>query len=744
MTFLFAPVKSLFSGLVQPPKPVTPTVNFTMDENAKQKIFNKPAVPQTSAPVAGPALPTAPAAPSGNGSYTVVKGDTLSAIAARNKTSLNDILNLNPQFRANPNLIKPGQIVTLKGAPVITPVAPAFNTPKATPPAGTVTTPSGVNVNPATGGVVAPATPELPPAPVAPPTPPVPPPSPLESPLFTSPRYEAAVKAYEQAIPLTPEEIQNTEEINNLDASIRTGIVGEANRPIPLPFITGRQKAIEQRGLALEQPLQAKAALLQAKRTAAIEASKFKLDQEAGKLGALREYSKPVSVAPGTNLVNPLTGKTVASGGSLNDVQARDTFYNLAQTYPDAKIKWDDNLSIQQNLEAAQKAVEESPSFIAKQTVYAINPLTGEPTIINKRGGGAFGNTAPSDVADESTLAPELKGALTNINGVKYFDASKITSAQLPYLQRAAQDMGLPILTKEDSTKIQESMAAFSSANALVEQIKNLTSSVLTAPDSAGAQTVQAARLKAIEMAPSLSTDNAAKQFIAARNSVLSLLTRASGEKGTLTDQDIARIAQALPSYGDSATLAKQKAENFSNVLQAVLNGSIEAYVGTSNNSGNSGGKKTGGGDALDAALDQIGFKNGGGGTPKATAKKVAQAIGQFESGGNYSAIGKTTASGDRAYGKYQVMGNNIPSWTKEVFGKAMTIQEFLKNPQAQDQLAEAKMGKLLAQYGNIDDVASVWFSGRPVKKAGNAKDVNGTTVPGYIKNIRSIYNKLA
>ena len=122
---------------------------------------------------------------------------------------------------------------------------------------------------------------------------------------------------------------------------------------------------------------------------------------------------------------------------------------------------------------------------------------------------------------------------------------------------------------------------------------------------------------------------------------------------------------------------------------------------------------------------------------------RVASAIGQFESGGNYKAIGPDTGNGNRAYGKYQVMASNIPQWTKEALGKSLTPQQFLADPKAQDAVAHYKMGKLLTQYGNVEDVASVWFSGRPLSKAGNAKDVIGTTVPNYAKRVRQIYNQL-
>ena len=114
---------------------------------------------------------------------------------------------------------------------------------------------------------------------------------------------------------------------------------------------------------------------------------------------------------------------------------------------------------------------------------------------------------------------------------------------------------------------------------------------------------------------------------------------------------------------------------------------------------------------------------------------KVAGSIGQFESGGNYSAHGPTTKSGDRAYGRYQVMGNNIPAWTKEALGVSMSPQEFLASPAAQDRVALYRMAQYHQKYGNPSDVASVWFSGRP-QRGNNSRDVLGTSVPQYVNNV--------
>src|SRR4051812_12986198 len=102
--------------------------------------------------------------------------------------------------------------------------------------------------------------------------------------------------------------------------------------------------------------------------------------------------------------------------------------------------------------------------------------------------------------------------------------------------------------------------------------------------------------------------------------------------------------------------------------------------------------------------------------------------IASVESGGDYGTLGPRTRSGDRAYGKYQVMGNNIPSWTQEALGRAYTPQEFLADKQAQDATFDHHFGKSVQKYGNPQDAASVWFTGRPQAQGGSSSDgyING------------------
>lgn len=125
------------------------------------------------------------------------------------------------------------------------------------------------------------------------------------------------------------------------------------------------------------------------------------------------------------------------------------------------------------------------------------------------------------------------------------------------------------------------------------------------------------------------------------------------------------------------------------------------------------------------------------------TVSNIASAIGQYESGGKYDAVGPATKTGDRAYGKYQIMGANIPKWTEKALGTAMGVDEFLKDPSAQDATAQYMMNKYYSATGNIRDVASMWFTGRTEAEAGaDVSDVTGTKNKQYIDAVEKFYNQ--
>jgi hypothetical protein len=134
-----------------------------------------------------------------------------------------------------------------------------------------------------------------------------------------------------------------------------------------------------------------------------------------------------------------------------------------------------------------------------------------------------------------------------------------------------------------------------------------------------------------------------------------------------------------------------------------------------------------------------------GGAPEEIDLDRAAAAIRRRESSDRYDVTGPVTrrrdGSEDRPYGAYQVMGRNVGPWTQEALGRTMTPQEFLADREAQDTVFRHHFGKAAQRYGTLDDAASVWFSGRPVARAGNSRDVLGTTVPRYVQDIRNAYN---
>jgi hypothetical protein len=118
--------------------------------------------------------------------------------------------------------------------------------------------------------------------------------------------------------------------------------------------------------------------------------------------------------------------------------------------------------------------------------------------------------------------------------------------------------------------------------------------------------------------------------------------------------------------------------------------------------------------------------------------EQAADAIGTFESGGRYNLVGVETKHG-RALGKYQVMEEYLPEFLKSAGMPAMTRDEFLKSPSAQDQLFNTRFGQYMKETGSFNDAASKWFSGKTMAEAGDRKDAHGTTVPGYVSNVNAI-----
>lgn len=108
-----------------------------------------------------------------------------------------------------------------------------------------------------------------------------------------------------------------------------------------------------------------------------------------------------------------------------------------------------------------------------------------------------------------------------------------------------------------------------------------------------------------------------------------------------------------------------------------------------------------------------------------------ARAISGIESSGRYNLLGPVTRKGDRAYGKYQVMGANIPEWTRDALGAPMTPDQFLADPNAQEAVFAHRFGQYRAKYGP-EGAARAWFAGEGGMNDLGRKDQLGTSVAAY------------
>ena len=119
---------------------------------------------------------------------------------------------------------------------------------------------------------------------------------------------------------------------------------------------------------------------------------------------------------------------------------------------------------------------------------------------------------------------------------------------------------------------------------------------------------------------------------------------------------------------------------------------------------------------------------------PQMPIEEWKQRIARNESGlrkDAYTLVGERSRRGDYPYGKYQVMGENIPKWTKQYVGREMTPQEFLADPDAQETVANGQGGKYLAKYGP-EGAGAAWFAGEGGMNDPNRKDTLGTHVAEY------------
>lgn len=123
------------------------------------------------------------------------------------------------------------------------------------------------------------------------------------------PNISELESTYQSNLNLSPEEMAAQGELDRVQDSFRQGYQNIQDQTIPMEFITGQQQSLENRAQNTAQTLQARLAQAQAKRMAALEASKFALERADKATAAAKEETKPYEINGSLIRYNPATGK---------------------------------------------------------------------------------------------------------------------------------------------------------------------------------------------------------------------------------------------------------------------------------------------------------------------------------------------------------------------------------------------------------------------------------------------------
>ena len=92
--------------------------------------------------------------------------------------------------------------------------------------------------------------------------------------------------------------------------------------------------------------------------------------------------------------------------------------------------------------------------------------------------------------------------------------------------------------------------------------------------------------------------------------------------------------------------------------------------------------------------------------------------------------------------GAYGVMESNVPLFTKKYYGEELTVEEFINNTKAQDEVAKEFILQNYQKYGNLEDAISTWFTGDPLDQAmDRGADDGSIDIEEYMIRFNSKFN---
>lgn len=339
--------------------------------------------------------------------------------------------------------------------------------------------------------------------------------------------------------------------------------------------------------------------------------------------------------------------------------------------------------------------------------------------------------------ADDRIAQLQLETELTGEYGVQT-DAARF---RLELLQQA-EDKGRS-LSAHQRAEIEKKVELYSKYSQALAQAK-LHQDLLDDSAFAGLSRQEQAvklRLRSYGLDEDLSGNNAAMIRNRFQQEELSDLTQ------SFLSEFSSGILTGGKSIGESFADAVKNAA--ANAMQKSLDSLFEQIGGALASALLGGGGKSGGIAAAASSAAATTFAAPVGAVTRSALPAVgkigmyAKAIQAIESSGNYGALGPVTRNGDRAYGAYQVMGNNIGPWSEAALGRRLSASEFLGDKSAQDAIFNHRFGGYVGKFG-ASGAAQAWFGGPgSVGKGGMGADILGTTGNSYVAKFNTQIAKM-
>lgn len=335
------------------------------------------------------------------GSYTVKSGDNLSTIAKNSGMSLSDLLNYNPSYKTNPNLVKVGASINLGGG----------TTPQSTQPS---TNPA---YNPTNNGYQQQSSTVTPPqAPTAPT-----PLSPAETANATTGTqnqtgiYQQLINQLAGFADKGQGAVQKArQDLLNFNNQLASQYADIESRPIPLEFQQGRAQVLAKQAAYQQQNYQ--------------QAVTNALEEQGQGINALTQagnLAAPVQIAPGSTLSSPITGDQVAGGlGGYANYQTAQQVFNQASAYKDAVNAQGQPFTYNEQLTPQQNWQTFATQYLPNSRTYQASLVSsGLPSNIGSAGGGqnplALSTQNKTAQQGYQTSAQDYQNLLTQYQGAQ-------------------------------------------------------------------------------------------------------------------------------------------------------------------------------------------------------------------------------------------------------------------------------------------------------------------------------------